>query len=413
MTFELSKDELAKLSSFVKATQTISDASIKAEHYVINLDDKNLTAVIYGNGNTIKFGVAITNFVKADNESSMFNANINMLIQSFEKVYASAGVDIATADVVGNKITVSSGKSKISMTTLDNMSVEDCNEALTDIDNRKKAYFTSKAPRFANLTKEVIDFTNVVGKFITMIGSDNVSGIGLQGNRILYSDQTFSIVDKVCSSDVTRTNTDGTIDKCFIPQSMFAFFNEMSKFDSNLMITYSDNDDQYVNLSIPDINFEAIMSMPTIVCEYPDEETLKNIKPTEKNSYQFDVDIPTFLNKVGMFEGVFPASQWRWKRIDVTVDPKGVRMSYFNFNAEVDTDLPVDNFVSTSATDTYTFSMASLIIYDYLNKLAGDEKTVHITVSPLDTSAENGMGIQFDLNGMKITSCKLLPADTF
>lgn len=407
MKFTLKKENLQKLSTLVKACQTISDVSIKASHYMLHVGDDKLTAVIYGSGNAIKFSVDVSDIEKESNDTGYFNIDITQFIQAFEKVYMASASDTATAEVAVNKITVKSGKSKISTSVFDLLDEADFIEAFSAIEKKKEENF-DKDSKFANITKDVVEFSEAVNKFITMVGNDRVSGLGLLNDRILYSDQLFSIVDKKCESQLTKKD-----EKCFIPQNMFSFISALHKLQDKFVIEFS-KDEVYASIFIPEIELKAVLSMPLITCEYPDADTLKAICPAIDNRFSFSIDIPTFLLKMQMFDGVFPAAQWRWKTIDFKIDkanPDTLSMSYSNFNAEVDTDMPITAFSSNSSVDSHAFKLASIIVYDYLNKLNGGHKEATITVSPYETNEEHGIGVVIELENMTFVTCKLAQGD--
>lgn len=403
MKFTLSKSELQKLNTLVKTSQTVSDVSIKSSHYMFKLSDK-LYASIYGNGNIVDFSVDATDIELSGN--GYFNVDVNQLIQSFEKVYMSSGSDVATAEVLANKIIVSSGKSRISVNLFDILDEADFNEAFSALSTKKTELFNDSSTTKAVITPDVVLFMETVGKFINMIGSDRVSGLSLKNNKILYCDQAFSIIEKTLPDTLTPEDV-----KVEIPQNMFSLLSALSKLAHSFNIEYS-SDDQYVYIDVPQISFKAILTVPEILCEYPDEPTLKQICPDENNMLEFDVDIPTLLTKMSMFDGVFPSSQWRWKTIEFYTSTEDgnttMNMRYNNMCAEVDTDLPILSMNKVGNISDFSFRLASILIYDYLNKLVNGEKTAHIKVSPFEADQEHGVGVVFDVGNFKLVTSKMV-----
>lgn len=399
MKFTLSKKEVEKLNALVKTSQSVSDVSIKNTHYMFKVEDK-LTGAIYGNGNIINFSVDVSNIEKEPEDTGYFNCDVNQFIQSFEKVFMSSGSDEATADVQLNKIIVYNGKSRISVALLDLIDESEFTEAFSALENKKNDKFNDSSLT-ANITKDVVVFMETVGKFISMIGSERVSGISLKGNKILYSDQAFSIIDKTLPDALT----DGDI--AYVPQGMFNLLSALSKFVNVVQIKYS-TDNQYALIEVDDINFKAILSLPNTICEYPDDDTLDQILPDENKKLEFDVDISTLLNKMNMFDGVFPSSQWRWKTIDFYNNEDGMNMRYSNMCAEVDTDLPVTNLTKTGDVGEFDFKLASVLIYDYLNKLSNGDTTTHVKVSPYGADEVHGIGVVFDVNNMHLITSKMV-----
>lgn len=410
MEFKITKADEAKLSSLVKMTQTVSDVSVKSNHFVLKADGNKLFSVIYGNGNAVKFATEISDLVKNPTDTGYFYLDMGQFLQSIEKVFISSGEDVATVNVETTKVVCSAGKSKISFNLFDTFDTADCEEAFNAIDSKKATSFTNKAADAATaiVTQEIMDFADVVGKFITMIGADRVTGLALEGNTLMYSDQAFSIVKKTLSTDATSTRN-GKVDRRFIPQSMFAFLSSLVKIKNPVNVTYSD-DDSLVYVNEPDMNFEALLSMPLVVCEYPDDATLASICPDPKDEFRFDIDIPTFLTKMSTFDGVFPSSTWRWKSVDFSmVSADSVAsLAHSNFNAEVDTDLPVTNPAITSSKPNLSFKIATIILYDYLNKLASGNQTVNVEVGAGEPDEEHGAGIKFTLPGLSIVMSKML-----
>lgn len=398
MKFTISKSELAKLNTLVKTSQVISDVSIKASHFMFKIDGAKLYCSIYGSGNAVQFSVDI-----ASSESGYFNVDVNQLIQSMEKVAASSGLEEITADVGANKITVSAGKSKIAVNLFDLLDEAEFNEAFAAIDEKKKSQFVNPNPSFALITEDVVSFLETVGKFITMIGTDRVSGLSLQNDHILYCDQAFSIIDKKVNDTLTNGN------KVFIPQSTFGLLSAIEKLAGNYNITYSD-DEKYIYIDVPTINFKAIVTVPQALCEYPEDSVLAQIAPDLNTSLAFDVDIKTLLTKMQMFDGVFPSAQWRWKTIEFyyAAAENALNMRYSNMCAEVDTDLPVEKIAAQGSVPDFSFRLASILIYDYLNKLVGNETTAKVLVSPFAEDQEHGVGVTFEVGDFKLVTSKVV-----
>lgn len=406
MKFTITKSELNKLSVLVKTTQTISDVSIKSTHFMFKVDER-LNCSIYGNGNVVDFSIAVENVTKNPEDTGYFNADINQFIQSFEKVYMSSGSESAEADIQANKLIVSNGKSKISVALLDVLDENDFIEAFGALDLKKKDLLPDNSYDVV-ITDEAIVFMETVSKFITMIGSDRVSGISLQGNKILYSDQAFSIIEKETDTAFTNGET------AYIPQNMFSLLASLKKLTSDLKITFS-NSNEIAYISVPDISFEAVLSQREVVCMYPEDEALRSILPDDSNKLTFDADIQTLLMKMNMFDGVFPSSQWRWKTIEFynNADSDSMSMRYNNMCAEVDTDLPISNVQYSGEKHSFGFKLASILLYDYLSKLADGAETVHIEVSPIDATEEHGIGVSFSFGKIKLVSSKIVDEETF
>lgn len=399
MKFTLSKNELQKLSTLVKTSQTVSDVSIKASHYMFKLSDK-LYASIYGSGNVVDFSVEATDIELSGN--GYFNVDVGQLIQAFEKVYMSSGADVATAEVQANKIIVSNGKSRISVNLFDLLDEADFIEAFGALPTKKTEKF-SDGTVSATITSDVVGFMETVGKFISMVGSDRVSGLSVKDNKILYCDQAFSIIEKTVPDQLTNGET---VD---IPQNAFALLSAISKLAGTFNITYS-SDNQYMLIEVPQIGFNAILTVPETLCAYPEDEQLKMICPDENNMLEFDVDIPTLLTKMNMFDGVFPSAQWRWKTIEFynSIADNTMNMRYNNMCAEVDTDLPVMNLNAVGNIPDFSFRLASILVYDYLNKLVGGARTAHVKVSPLEADQPNGVGVIFDVDNFRLVTSKMV-----
>lgn len=402
MKFTLSKNELLKLNTLVKTSQTVSDVSIKASHFMFKADGDRLACAIYGSGNAIQFGVAISGLTKDANENGYFNVDVSQMIQAMEKVIQASGEEVVNADVGVNKITVSAGKSKIAVNLFDLIDEAEFVEAFNAIDEKKKTSFTKADPLYALVTGEVVTFLETVGKFISMIGTDRVSGLSLEADHILYCDQAFSIIDK----KVAQSLTNG--DKVFIPQSLFSLLSSVHKLSSDYNITYSD-DSQYLYIDVPTLDFKAVVSLPQTLCEYPEQEVLAQIAPDPSNALEFDVDVKTLLTKMQMFDGVFPSSQWRWKTIEFyyVAAENAVNMRYSNFCAEVDTDLPVKAISSKGSVGDFSFRLASILIYDYLNKLVSSD-TATVLVSPYNENEEHGVGVTFKLGDFTLVTSKVV-----
>ena len=403
MKFFIKKEELYKLSTLVKTSKVISDVSIKSTHFMFKVDNDKLYALIYGSGNIVQFFVQIDSLSKEESESSYFNVDVMQLIQAMEKVVNASESDTVLVEVALNKIVVSSGKSKISVNIFDVLGDEDFNEAFNAINEKKKNEFTKENPSYALISDEVVCFLETVGKFISMVGSDRVSGLSLQKDHILYCDQAFSIIDKKVDKDLTNG------DKVYIPQSIFNLLSSIYKLSDDFNVVYSDNSD-YALIDVPMLNFMSIISLPSTLCEYPEENILKSIEPDDNNCLDIKVDVKTLLKKMDMFDGIFSASQWRWKVIEFyySSNEKTIGLRYNNMCAEVDTDLPTKNIDVCGNIEDFSFRLASIMVYDYLNKLVNQDLDADIKVSPISETEEHGIGVKFKIGDFTLVTSKVV-----
>ena len=405
LKFSISKEEKDRLASFANIAQSIADCSIKNNLYVFKPEKDTLYAIAYGNGNSVKFKSGISGLTTEPDDGAYFYADINQFLQDCEKVYVSSGTTDCKVSIENDKIIISSGKSKITLSRFDSVSMTECEEAFNSIVTKKAAFF-KKDTHTLKVTSEIMQFADVVSKFITMVGSDRVTGIGIKGDDLLYSDQSFSIVNKKLSEVCTDNDKE-----LFIPQSFFSFYSNLVKFKESFTATYADS---YVLIDDEESGFQSVLSLPDIVCEYPNDEEIQCIEPDANNQYEFDVDINQLLTKMSMFDGVFPSSTWKWKTItfDLAKDSETAQLSHFNFSAEVATDLAVSNVKAVE--DPLSFKIASIILYDYLNKLRGKETTVHMQVTPVSPEVEGGHGqaVVFTLPGLKFILSKILSEES-
>lgn len=409
MKFSIAKDQFERLASLVKTVQTITDVSVKNNAYIFKADNTVLYAIISGNGNAVKFSVDIGDFIKDANESNYFTVDVNLFLTALEKTLKTS--EKTEVSISGTKLIVSSGKNVITYNLKNTLDESD----FTDADGKiaeKLANFGEKTS--LEINKEIVDFASVVGKFITMIDqADRVSGMAVEGNKILYSDQAFSIIDRTLSAPATTQAADGTYLKKFIPQSLFNFLSTVQKSLDKFNMNYN-TDDSMVYLDLNAIGVEAVLQLPSVICEFPDADSLAGFKPDTNSNYQFEIEKAEFLNKLDMFDGVFSSANWKWKTVNFTMKDDGtVSLSHNDINSDVDTDLVV-NKINSSATDALSFKIPGLLLGDYLTKLVDEDKVV-LTVSPIDpnTEAEHGAGFVIDVPGTSIVLSKLLDEEVF
>ena len=82
------------------------------------------------------------------------------------------------------------------------------------------------------------------------------------------------------------------------------FISKIIKLEQTYDIVYSDNGD-YILIKIPTANFNAILSMPIVIAEYPTEDEKAELLPPDNDQFEFDIDIETFKMKMAAFEGAF------------------------------------------------------------------------------------------------------------
>ena len=167
MKFSISKEEKDRLASFANIAQSIADCSIKNNLYVFKPEKDTLYAIAYGNGNSVKFKSGISGLTTEPDDGAYFYADINQFLQDCEKVYISSGTTDCKVSIENDKIIISSGKSKITLSRFDSMSMTECEEAFNSIVAKKAAFF-KKDTHTLKVTSEIMQFADVVSKFITI-----------------------------------------------------------------------------------------------------------------------------------------------------------------------------------------------------------------------------------------------------
>lgn len=400
MDFTITKNEIEKLDALVKMCSSIADISIQKNLYILKVENGKLKPIIYGNGNIVEFELTVSDIVNTG--SSYFYADIGEFLQSAEKVFISSGSSAVKVSVQGSKITVSAGKSHITKNMFESLSEAEYQEA-------DGAFVTKSAQKFASpsgtlkMTNELIDFSGVVSKFLSMANEKNVTGICVEGDKAMYFDQSLAVIEKTLSEKVSDK-------RLYISKNHFDFLSKIIKLEPSYDVVYSDSAD-YIKISIPTANFNVILSMPIVIAEYPTDEEKAQILPPEDDVFEFDIDIATFKNKINSFDGVFASSVWRYKEFYFTVekDKTEANLYYSNANAEVDTDLEIQNLKVNSTADKAKFKMSSLIVYDVLTKLGPESGTVHCVCSNTSPTEDDfsGMGIKFTIPGIEVITSKL------
>lgn len=414
MEFTINKENTEKLKELVKVSQSVADMTILRNLYEMVVTQNNLKAVAYGNGNIVEFTIDISNFTHSENKG-YFYIDILQFIQAIEKVFSASGSEEANVKVNGSKLTVSQGKSKITVNMFDYLDEEEYKEADAAFENKSTELFQSTSnDNILKVTSELMSFSDTVGKFITMMNRKNVSGFSVNGDTIYYSDQALSIIEKKLSYKASNK-------QLFISVDLFNFLSSLSKV-GDYDVCYSD-DESFIKLTVPDLRLSAILSQPTVVAEYPTDEEFAAIVAADDNKFEFTIDIPTLLSKVDTFDGVFPSAQWKWKTVDFTFDknnPEVINLYHSSDTAEVDTDLPLISSSISSNEDTVSFKVTTLLMADYLSKFmdCSDGKVI-MDVSPLDVSEEHGIGIKIRLfndegtQTMMITLCKIFEEEVY
>lgn len=412
--FDLSKEEFDKLNFLVKTCQSVANTSIKDDHYSYHIYDDKMVISIYGNGNIIQYSVAVANVISDSDDERYFNINILDMIKSFEKVYKSSKQVVATATVEnGSKFYVTSGKSNIIINIMDVMPLEDIKESDNSFDLKNQIFFNEESDdEFNNvlITEDVINFMSVASKSINLIGTDNVSGIELENNRIKFSDDILSVSDIETEKQMTKKDY-----QAFISSSHFEILQSLYKIVNEFNIIYT-KENNFIKIDLPLINFKAIMAQPQIICSYPNNDDLKNLKPNDEDCFEWTVNSNELIEKLDMFDGIFPSSQWRFKTVNFTINKNNeLNLYYSNFNAEVDTDINITDFKTNSSIDEYTFKVPTIILRDYLIKCLKEPTFIKIKVSGYDPdpSVPNSLGILIKVGNIELTLIKLLQEESY
>lgn len=398
MEFTISKENTEKLKELVKVSQSIADITVMRNLYEFVAQAGTLEAIAYGNGNILSFSVDITNFSNED-PKGYFYIDILQFIQAIEKVFLASGTEEVQIKVDGSKLTVHQGKSKITINMLDELSEDEYIEAENALETKNEQLFAGQdeASNTLKVTTELMNFSDTVGKFITMMNRKNVSGFSVNGDEIYYSDQALTIMKKKLSYKASNK-------QLFVAVDLFNFLSALAKVsDYDLIYT---EDGQYTKLEIPEMRLKALLSQPLVVAEFPDDETLAQIISAPEDRFNFVIDIPTLLLKSDAFDGMFAAKDWKWKTVDFTFkkdNPKVINLYHSSDTAEVDTDLPIISSTANSPSDEVTFKVTTLLLNDYISKFAeASDGKVYMDVAAATVDEEHGIGIHMllkDPNG--------------
>lgn len=394
MEFTISKENTDKLKELVKVSQSIADMTVIRNLYEFVVQEGTLKAIAYGNGNILNFSVDITNYSN-ENPKGYFYIDIQQFIQAIEKVFLASGQSEASVKVEGSKLTIHQGKSKITINMLDDLSEDEYIEAEEALQTKLEQLYDEnydKANNTIKVTSELMNFSDTVGKFITMMNRKNVSGFSVNGDQLYYSDQALTIMKKKLS--YTASNK-----QLFISVDLFTFLSNLSKVtDYDLKYT---EDGQYAYLSIPEMRLEALLVLPSVVAEFPDDETLAQILSAPEDRFEFVIDIPTLLLKSDAFDGMFAAAQWKWKTVDFTFNkdnPEVINMYHSSDTAEVDTDLPIISAVANSPSESVSFKVTTLLMNEYISKFSDNsDGKAYIDVASADVDEAHGIGIHIIL----------------
>ena len=401
MEFFITKEETKKLDALVKITQSVADTSIQKNLYILKAENNKLKSVVYGNGNIVEFTIDIEDLTNTD--TKFFYIDINEFIQTIERVLLASGMDKAKVNIQMGKMTISAGKSRISKVLLDSLTDEEYNEADGAFVSKSAAKF-SEIKDTLEIDDKIIEFISVISKFLAMANEKNVTGVCLEKNKIMYFDQALAIIEKRLPKNVCN-------ERLYISKNHFDFLSKLIKIQNTISLKYSNNSD-YVSLSLPIADFNAILSLPIVICEYPTDEEKKELLPPENDIFEFDTDIELFKTKISAFEGVFSSSTWRHKEMwfTVTKDTDEINLYFSNATSEVDIQLPISDLKVTSNEDIAKFKLSSLIIYDSLSKFQniGTDK-VHVICSSKGATDDDpsGMAVKFVLPEIEIITSKL------
>lgn len=389
MEFTISKENTDKLKELVKVSQSIADITVMRNLYEFVAQAGTLEAIAYGNGNILSFSVDITNFSN-ENPKGYFYIDILQFIQAIEKVFLASGTEEVQIKVDGNKLTAHQGKSKITINMLDELSEDEYVEAENALVTKNEQLFAGQdeASNTLKVTTELMNFSDTVGKFITMMNRKNVSGFSVNGDEIYYSDQALTIMKKKLSYKASNK-------QLFVAVDLFNFLSALAKVsDYDLIYT---EDGQYTKLEIPEMRLKALLSQPLVVAEFPDDETLAQIISAPEDRFNFVIDIPTLLLKSNSFDGMFAAKDWKWKTVDFTFkkdNPEVINLYHSSDTAEVDTDLPIISSSANSTSDEVSFKVTTLLLNEYISKFAdASDGKVYMDVAAATVDEEHGIGI--------------------
>lgn len=414
MKFDLKKSECDKLSTLKNMCQSIISSSINEDSYVFKLEPDKLYVSVYGQGNALQFYVEVSNVVLAEDESPYFNDKLDNIIINATKIYKTTKSEVVTFEIENQKCNVYNGKPHILTAMKAINSEEELEEAHLAIETKKSVFNADDLTtlNYGLVCDDVISFMNIASTSINLAGVDRVSGIAMEGERIKYCDQSFSIIDYNANKILTPNNV-----KVYIPKNLFPIMSALHKINGDF--TFSLNEDSsFIYIDTPSINFKAILVMPSVLCEYPEEEQLEAFNPTESDSFKFTISTDEINNKMALFEGLFPAANWKYKTIDFTIDNSGVLNFHYekiNLGIQVDTDVDITNYSATSSETEYTFKVPTIVLREYLDNLNKKNEDINVTVTPREPSftEDNSLGIKFNFGDVELTICKLLSEESY
>lgn len=395
----ISKSSAQKLDGIIGSISDFTKNENVRAHIIVNKDDGLLKVILYGDSNYFEFEIeANTNNISEDLvftcSISKFNSYLKKSLVGNEDVEVSVN---NTSIIFVNKKT----SSRITLKVYDSVTEEDIEEAKSFLEKSEQTFTDAIS---AKITKELISFSKFVEKYTGVTGLSNAFFV--EGKEAKYADP-LCIIRYTLPNDVVSEEGKSV----FIHSKIFNMLSSIHKLNGeDYFIKFGDKN----NISIEAAGIKGVLQVGNVRWEFPSDDELNEILPSEDDVNIIEISKENLLEALDSFENVFD-SNWRMKAIEVTssdemIDNKSIKFNHVEYNAEVHSELKIDNVKTKTASDgdkESTFIISSQLIQDVASLIPNEENslTMEYNNHPVDDGI--GPGVRFRTNSVDAFICKM------
>lgn len=371
----------------------VKDLTTMTKPVFVPSADGSMSVNLYSSKNAMTFKVAISDYESTDDVEGTLNY-FSLVLDDFcstvDKISNSCEDDISiTVDKSTSHIIFKNIKTgaRISLATYNSVvTPNDANNSIDAVDTVYNVHFRENA-KSITITPEIIAFYESAQRFMVMYPAGRSNAIAVNRNKVRFGNG-LTVIEKTLAKDASTY--DGNV---YLKKAIIDFVKPFVKAAGSIDVMLNANDD-IVYVDGDTFGFKAIRSLESTSYEFPSDEDIASVSPTDDHKLVVSVNKKAILNAFGLFDGTFKNANWLWKSIRMDSSKKYLDSGVIGFehhdrSAECETTLPVEIISNTTNADESSLIVSSQALVELLGMIPEEKFTMEYNEFP-PTAANGG-----------------------
>lgn len=402
--FNLSKDEIKKLDSYISHGKDLANTS----KYIFSPKDDKLYIAMMGNAFSVRITLDITN-LETDKDPSELNyffgdllgiiANANKLIKDSESLTFQIDEtgDSSCTSIINDEL-----DTKISLTNYEPKSPQEAEEILNAFETDLQDKFNGNQYTITP-TDEFMKLMDIICRSMRVSGNE-VNSAMVNHNVVKYCDPQ-GILTYTLDTDVCPYDKD-----IIIQSSLIEYAKPLMKYGVTITL---DETNQWAYIKAT--SFVMVLGLEENKFQFPTQDEEDYVSPSAGARTSISIDRQELLDGLTMFEGAFRSDLWKWANITLDSSKKyksqnKIFLSHKDYNASVSTYVNMsvveDNEVEN---EDFSFLIGSAYLKDILSIMKDDSVVISYTANEI--GEPHGTGYMVEGEKLKVICVKIQKAD--